>query len=69
MDRELLRENLKTIVFNMLDGVFKEGNAPIDEVNFAVNSLETLIGRDFTPEESAKAFVLLYNIVKKAGTR
>ena len=69
MERELMRENIKQIVFNMLDGIYKEENAPIDEVNFAVNSLETLIGRDFEPEESAKAFGLLYNIVKKAGNR
>lgn len=69
MERELMRENLKQIVFNMLDGIYKEGNAPIDEVNFAVNSLETLIGRDFTLEENAKAFGLLYNIVKKAGNK
>lgn len=69
MDRELLKDNIKQIVFNMLDGIYKEGNAPIDEVNFAVNSLEALIGRDFEPEESAKAFGLLYNIVKKAGNR
>ena len=69
MERELMRENLKQIVFNMLDGIYKEGNAPIDEVNFAVNSLEALIGRDFEPEESAKAFGLLYEIVKKAGNR
>lgn len=69
MDRELLRDNIKQIVFNMLDGIYKEGNDPLKEVNFAVNSLEALIGRDFTLEENAKAFGLLYNIVKKAGDK
>lgn len=69
MERELMREELKRLVFNMLDAIYKEGKAPINEVNFTVNCLEALIGKDFTAEESAKAFGLLYNIVKKAANK
>lgn len=63
----MLREELDRLIINMLDGIYKEHNDPVTEINFTINCLESVLDREFSPEETVKLFSILSGIVNKAG--
>lgn len=65
MNNELFNEELMRLVRKMLDNILY-GSDPIVEINFCVNCIETLVGKEFTPEETTKWFDALKDIVIKA---
>lgn len=65
MGNELFNEELIRLVRKMLDNILY-GSDPITEIGFCLNCIETLIGREFTPEEATRWFDALKDIVIKA---
>lgn len=65
MSNELFNEELMRLIRKMLDNILYGGD-PVTEIGFCVNCIETLAGREFTPEETVTWFNALKDIVDKA---
>ena len=65
MNNEIFNEEMIRLIRKMLDNIVYGGD-PVIEINFCINCMETLVGRDFTPEETVSWFNALKGIVDKA---
>lgn len=65
MNNEMFNEELIRLIRRMLDNIVYGGDK-VEEINFCINRIEELAGREFTPEETVTWFDALKNIVNKA---
>lgn len=61
----LTRDAVNKIITRMLERVLFDGRDPIEQIEIAVNSYESLLSRELTTEERISLFTKLANLVMK----